>query len=99
MTPHRVLMILLGGVAVCLAMIVLLWPDRADAQSRCWPIDQLLAVLQKTYGEQEIVRMKLPTGELVLTRAADGGWSIVRVAGQLGCLIAGGKQSTVERGI
>jgi hypothetical protein len=65
----------------------------AMAQSpACFPKEALLARLKEKYGEEPMVTGKSKSGEasLVLTAAADGGFTAIVVAGDMACMVFSG---------
>ncbi|MCC6479991.1 MAG: hypothetical protein IT552_12375 [Sphingomonadaceae bacterium] len=89
------MMILIAAALFCLLMMAQL----ARAQPLCAPLPDLLNGLRTKFGEQPMIRLISGDTVFLLTRSDTGGWSLIRVIDDMGCLIATGKKSEIDRGI
>lgn len=87
----------MAGLALLIALFLMSRP--ADAQQLCAPAPDLLKNLQVNHGEFIIMRGKAGGSEFIVLRAANGSWSVVMVTGDVGCLMAGGKASEMDKGV
>jgi len=72
---------------------------RAQTHIACAPLPDMLERLRQEFAEHQIVRFGGGQGEFVLTRADDGSWTLVRVIGETGCIVAAGAKSIIDRGV
>lgn len=88
----------LAAFAAVMVLFVLVQP--AGAQSLCAPLPDLLASLQRNFGEFIVLDAEAGDGSrLLITRADSGSWSAVSAREDVGCLLYTGKKSAFDNGI
>lgn len=71
----------------------------AFAQMQCGPKAAILAELQNRFKEWPIFEGKGKSAKFIVTRPDEGGWTILRIEGEVACLVADGKSSAMDRGV
>jgi hypothetical protein len=89
------------GISLSLAGYLCSTPSFAQQpEAHCGPLAGILDYLNKRFNEFRIFAGVVVNGQtFVLTRAQDGSWSLIKTEGDAACLIAGGQDSEVDRGL
>lgn len=76
-------------------------PATAQAQVACAPLPDLLAALQKKFGEVPIWEGQGKTHKYIIVANGDESWTVISVAnsGEPACLITSGKKNKTDHGI
>lgn len=73
--------------------------EPASAQDACGDRARILSELQAKYNEFTIFEGSVKGVKFIVTRADDGGWTILRVQGEVACFVAAGKASALDKGV
>ncbi|BCH33108.1 hypothetical protein MesoLjLc_50380 [Mesorhizobium sp. L-8-10] len=96
----RIWLITLWALAVISAvMCVVLLSKPADAQTACVPLADLLAALRDKYGEYVVATAETPGGQMFITAAKHGAFTVVIANRGIGCIVITGESFQSDRGI
>jgi hypothetical protein len=96
-SPRFVLILIIASAIFCGLMAVA--TAQQQPEPHCGPLAGMLDYLNKRFNEFRIFAGVVNGQTFVLTRSQDGSWSLIRTEGDAACLIAGGQDSEVDRGL
>jgi len=98
MNRARVVLVILIASAIFCGLMAAATAQQ-QPEPHCGPLAGMLEYLNKRFNEFRIFAGVVNGQTFVLTRAQDGSWSLIRTEGDAACLIAGGQDSEVDRGL
>lgn len=84
-------------IAACVIAAPAIAQERPE--QHCGPLAGMLEYLQSRYDEFKIWTGEAGGSHYTVTRAHNGGWTLIKSEGDASCIVAVGKTSEVDRGL
>lgn len=89
----------LSAIIGVYALLGISAPASAQQVPFCRPSAEMLTLLLSEFDEYPLITAHARGASFVLTRANDGSWTLLRIAGDMACVVSMGRSSDVGKGV